>query len=205
MIMDGRFIKHVINNDFLKQYYDNTENIESCNNVKDFLKLNINPGVAIDIGCGAGRDTKYLLKNGWHVIAIDKNNVRERISKVLNNEEIQRFEFQKQFFENLNLAQCDLVVANNSLSFCNKDSFNKMWNIIKQSINPGGYFVGNIFGNRDEWNNSTQSGVYFSKEDALNLFDEFNIISFEEVEKDGTTGEGKNKHWHYFDVIAKKK
>ena len=43
------------------------------------------------------------------------------------------------------------------------------------------------------------------KEQVENLFDKFNIIKFDELEKDALTGEGKMKHWHYFSVIAQKK
>ena len=46
--------------------------------------------------------------------------------------------------------------------------------------------------------------VFLSKEQVLNLFEKFEIIQFEENEKDGKTGLGKIKHWHTFDIIAKK-
>lgn len=48
--------------------------------------------------------------------------------------------------------------------------------------------------------------VFLSKEQVLDLFkSSFNIIEFDEVEKDGKTGLGKIKHWHTYNVIAKKK
>ena len=48
--------------------------------------------------------------------------------------------------------------------------------------------------------------TFLSKEQVLDLFkDSFEIICLNEVEKDGKTGEGKIKHWHIFNVIAKKK
>ena len=43
------------------------------------------------------------------------------------------------------------------------------------------------------------------KEDVLKLFEDFDIINFKEVERDGKTGLGKIKHWHTFEIIAKKK
>ena len=76
---------------------------------------------------------------------------------------------------------------------------------ITESITQGGYFVGNIFGDRDEWRNLKKMCTFLTKEETLNLFEDFDIVYFEEVEKDGITGEGKTKHWHFFDVIAKKK
>ena len=47
--------------------------------------------------------------------------------------------------------------------------------------------------------------VFLSKEKVLKLFDEFEIIKFEEIEREGKTGLGKFKHWHTYDIIAKKK
>jgi len=48
--------------------------------------------------------------------------------------------------------------------------------------------------------------VFLSKEQVLKLFENsFRIIEFNEVEKVGKTGVGKMKHWHIYNVIAKKK
>ena len=48
--------------------------------------------------------------------------------------------------------------------------------------------------------------VFLTKEQVLILFkDTFEIIEFNEVEKDGKTGLGKIKHWHIYNIIAKKK
>jgi tellurite methyltransferase len=59
---------------------------------------------------------------------------------------------------------------------------------------------------RDSWVNIKEQMVFLSKEQVLELFkDSFEIIEFNEVEKDGKTGLGKMKHWHIYNVIAKKK
>jgi len=48
--------------------------------------------------------------------------------------------------------------------------------------------------------------VFLSKEQVLELFKEsFEIIELKEIEKDGKTGVGKMKHWHIYNVIAKKR
>ena len=67
-----------------------------------------------------------------------------------------------------------------------------------------GYFVGNFFGVYDEWNDDTTNRTFFTKEQVEQLFNNFEIICFEEFEGDGKTGEGANKYWHFFSVIAKK-
>lgn len=46
--------------------------------------------------------------------------------------------------------------------------------------------------------------MFFYKDEVLNLFKDFDIIKFNELEKDAKTGLGKLKHWHLFEIIAKK-
>lgn len=135
----------------IEKYYDTTEDAMPNYLVRKFVELNTNPGNAVELGCGAGRDTMYLIKNGWNVLAIDREDVGERISKKLNEKELNKFRFSKQRFENLNLERNNLIVANFSLPFCNKNSFGELWNKINESILEDGYFVGNFFGIKDEW------------------------------------------------------
>lgn len=69
-----------------------------------------------------------------------------------------------------------------------------------------GYFVGNFFGLNDSWTKIKKEMTFLSKEQTLDLFkNSFEIIHFNEIEKDGKTGLGKMKHWHIYNVIAKKK
>ena len=66
--------------------------------------------------------------------------------------------------------------------------------------------MGNFFGLNDSWVEIKKQMVFLTKEQVLSLFkDTFEIIEFNEVEKNGKTGLGKIKHWHIYNVIAKKK
>lgn len=187
----------------IEKYYDNTKNAAPNYTVKEFIKLNVRPGNAVELGCGAGRDTVYLIKNGWNVLAIDKENVESRIVEKLSKDELKKFKFSKQKFECIELEKNDLIVANFSLSFCNKNDFEKLWNKIRNSILNDGYFVGNFFWDNDEWKNIKEEMTFLTKNQTIQLFKDFEIIKFKEVEKDGLTGLGKIKHWHIFNVIAK--
>ena len=187
----------------IEKYYDNTKNAEPNYIVKEFIKLNVRPGNAVELGCGAGIDTVFLIKNGWNVLAIDKENVKSRIVEKLSKDELKKFKFSKQKFECIELEKNDLIVSNFSLSFCNKNDFEKLWNKIRNSILNDGYFVGNFFGNNDEWKNIKEEMTFLTKRQTIQLFKDFEIIKFKEVEKDGLTGSGKIKHCHIFNVIAK--
>lgn len=186
-------------------YYENTKNAPPHKNIKKFIKLENKTGKAIDLGCGAGRDTIFLIKNNWNVLAIDREDTGKIISDILNNEELKRFRFESQTFEEIKLEDNNLVVANFSIPFCRKELFNELWNKIVQSISQDGYFVGNFFGLNDSWAKTKEQMVFLSKEQVLRLFESFNILSFNEIEKDGKTALGKEKHWHVFEIIARKK
>jgi SAM-dependent methyltransferase len=41
------------------------------------------PGLALDVGCGSGRDAVYLAKRGWRVTAIDFSEEALAITKVI--------------------------------------------------------------------------------------------------------------------------
>ena len=174
--------------------------------VKKVINMNIKHGKAIDLGCGAGRNTIYLIKNGWQVLAIDKEDTKKIILSKLNNEEIERLKFSIQNFENIELEPNNLLIANFSIPFCNKDCFYGFWNKITNSILKNGYFVGNFFGLNDSWVKIKNKMVFLTKKQVLDLFkDLFEIIEFSEVEEDGKTVLGKMKHWHIYNIIARKK
>ena len=118
----------------MKKYYKNTENALPNIIIRKFIEMKIKPSNAIDLGCGAGRDTVYLIKNGWNVLSIDREDTKEIILSKLDNEEIKRFRFNKQNFENIELEKNNLLVANFSIPFCNKTCFNEFWNKITNSI-----------------------------------------------------------------------
>lgn len=189
----------------IERYYKNTADAKPNYTVKKFIELNVEQGNAIELGCGAGRDTVCLIKNGWNVLAIDREDVESRIAAKLEAEELKQFKFLKQKFEDIELEKNNLVVANFSIPFCNKNDFKKLWNKIDDSLLKDGYFVGNFFGDNDEWKITKKEMTFLLKKQVIELFRNFEIIKFKEIEKDGLTGLGEMKHWHMFNVIAKKK
>lgn len=117
-----------------EKYYDITQNLKPHLNVITFLNFKTQPKKAIDLGCGAGRDTIELLKNNWTVLSIDKEDTKSIIVKHLNKKELERFEFKKCFFGNMNLPKVNLIVANFSLLFSKKELFDDIWKNIIDSL-----------------------------------------------------------------------
>ena len=182
------------------EYYYHTKESKPHKNVEMFLTLNIMPGKAIDLGCGAGRDTIALIKNNWRVLAVDKENTENIIKERLSVQEQEKFTFMQSLFGNMSLPKANLVVANFSLPFTKKECFDTAWSKIESAIVDRGYFVGNFLGERDSWKNL----ITLPKQKVIRLFDKFELIQFEEIEKDGKSASGEQKHWHVYDIIAKK-
>lgn len=188
------------------KYHKITNNKPPRKNIIKFIdKYNDLTGNAIDLGCGGGCDTIYLIEHNWNVLSIDSTDVENIIRNKLSYEKQDKFNFQVQKFEELHLPKCDLIISNNALPFCNKKYFYNMWKEISNSINSNGFFVGNFFGLKDEWNIHENKGTFLSKEDVTELFKDFDILEFEEIEKNRSTALGKIKHWHTFEVIARKR
>ena len=125
---DGKYEKY-------RKIYDITESDKPRSSVKYFIEnIKCNPSTAIELGCGAGNDTVYLIKNGWDVLAIDRVDTEKIIVNQLNQEEQKRFRFEKQNFKDIKLETTNLVVENFSIPFCPKDCFQEFWNRITNSI-----------------------------------------------------------------------
>lgn len=181
-----------------------TDNKPPRKNIIHFISKYSIIGNAIDLGCGSGNDTIFLIKNNWNVLAIDSSDVEKRIRSKLSDREQEKLKFEVQRFERLKLSKCDLLISNNSLPFCDKNYFHQMWAEICLNIKNDGYFVGNFFGINDEWNTKNNKITFFSKDEVIKLFCDFEILKIQEIEKDRPTAEGKMKHWHTFEIIAKK-
>ena len=158
----------------------------------------------IDLGCGTGIDTIPLIKRGYKVLAIDKEDREKIIKENLNGRELERFTFKKEKFEEIDLPNTDLIVSNFALSFCPEECFDVFWKKIVTSIRTGGYIVGNIFGEKDEWNTNGTNMTFLDRKNVLNKLTEFEVLRLYEKEFDGKTMVGKLKHWHIFYFIAKK-
>ena len=129
----------------IERFYENTKNAMPHDNIKRFIEIENKKGNVIDLGCGAGRDTVFLIKNDWNVTAIDREDTKSIIESKLNTEELEKFRFICQDFENIKLNKSDLIVSNFSIPFCNKNYFNEFWNKIVDSINKGRIFCWKLF------------------------------------------------------------
>lgn len=186
-----------------KEYYKNTMNNKPSGLIRRFfdLKFNkmINGNTAIDLGCGAGNDTEFLISKGFQVTAVDsQEEVRDFIGA--KNLDMKMIDLKIGDFSKVELPNADLIFANMSLFFV-KDNFDSFLKGILEKVNQNGYFVANFLGKEDDWNGSKTT---VEKEELLNYFKDFNIKYFSEEKYYKDTVLGKKKFWHVYTIMAQK-
>jgi tellurite methyltransferase len=162
--------------------------------------------LAVDLGCGEGRDTVELLRRGWRVLAIDAE--REAIERLrarpeLDSDAAARLETQTISFEEADWRQADLVNSSFALPFCPPDPCPALWERIVSSLGRGGRFSGQLFGERDGW--AEEPALSFQRRvEVEEMLQAFQLERFDEIEEDGKTAIGEPKHWHVFHIVARK-
>ncbi|HRK21153.1 MAG TPA: class I SAM-dependent methyltransferase [Fimbriimonadaceae bacterium] len=160
------------------------------------------PGVAIDLGCGVGTATLFLAEKGYRVVAMDRERraleiLASRLEKGMSVDLVQSemVEFA--------IPEADVIVAGFSLFFLDQERLKSVWPRLVQSLKPGGLFAGQFLGPHDEWADKGHALVDSSQ--LRSMLSEFDLLHFEEVDREGTTSVGKPKHWHVFHVVARKR
>lgn len=159
--------------------------------------------LAVDLGCGDGRDTVELLRRGWQVLGIDGE--MEAIARLRTRKDVDltHLDTRIEAFEQLSLCKssADLINASFCLPFCTPTAFPKMWETIVDALRPYGIFCGQLFGDRDSWVDHT---VTFTRSQVEALLVQFEVVWLDEEDHPGKTALGEDKHWHIFNIVAQK-
>lgn len=167
------------------KYYDNnaeafaagTEDIEFSEIDDRFLKHLQKGALILDLGCGAGRDTKYFLKKGFQVDAVDGSEEMCRIASKNTGIEVKHMLFQE-----LNEHEkYDDIFACASLLHLKKDELSEMFQKIYEALKNNGVFYCSFkYGDFE----GEKNGRYFTylTEDLLNKIIE-NVNGFKIIDE----------------------
>ena len=163
------------------------------------------PGLAVDLGCGDGRDAIELLRRGWQVVAIDAE--ADAIARLMARPDLPagaKLETLVARFETARWPVCNLVNASFALPLCPPEQFPALWDRVVASLLPGGRFAGQLYGERDGW--AGNPGItHLSRAAAEGMLAGLETELFEEEEADAITPRGKPKHWHIFHIVARRR
>lgn len=181
-------------------YQQNQYNKEVCDLLVEFLSR-FSVKNAIDLGCGSGNESVYMLQHGLNVLAIDRQLNEDFILNRLTSDEKHRVSFLESSFEEVKIPKTELITAFFSIPFCHPEKFEELWSKIYDSLKENGYFVGQLFGNRDDFDKFPWINT-FSVEKAKEYLKKYKVILFKEIEY---IRESDQKKWHYYNIIAQKK
>src|SRR3990167_11268015 len=101
---------------FTEDYYKNTQELGSSPLLIEALSFLRTEGkIALDLGCGTGRDTKLLLENNFQVKAVDSEPLVKQYIENLQN--LGHLTYTQSTFENFNYQHYDVINARYSLPF----------------------------------------------------------------------------------------
>lgn len=167
---------------------------------------------ALDLGCGLGQYTKYLMDKGFNVMSADISiEVLNKLKSNIQNANIKELDMSKPLpFDN---ESFNLVFANLSIHYFDSKTTINLLKEIRRILKKDGYFIGSVNSSKTykfikdvaqqiEPNYYYENGRtvrLWDKEQFDEFFNEFNLIKLEEVE---TTRWNKTKiMWEF---VAKK-
>jgi tellurite methyltransferase len=162
------------------------------------------PGIAVDLGCGGGRDVVEMLRRGWTAWGVDQS--ASAGEEVLDRPDLPatgEFHFVQDRYERAGWPLCDLVNSSFALPLCPPEGFARVWLHVEQRLRSGGRFSGQLYGPKDSW--FGRDGLTFhTKAEVETLFNGWDLELFDEEEDDSTTPRGTPKHWHIWHIVARK-
>ncbi len=187
------------------EYYKNTADRPPSQLLTEAIQFVEHRSEALDLGAGALKDTRFLVEEGFeHITAVDRESVVQELGSELPKNRVEivitsfdGFPFPKDTY--------DLISAQFSLPFNGAVGFDGIMKKIKSSLKEGGIFTGQFFGDKDQWNTDGTKLVFHTEADIRTAFADMDLLSFKEVEHDSQTADGAPKHWHVFNVIAKRR
>lgn len=167
---------------------------------------------ALDLGCGSFRNSKFLSNCGFIVDAIDKDPRVKNYTDFFDNRVKYLGQKNRKIFTlkiadyikcNIGEEKYDIVVAENSLSFNDKDAVETMINKIYVSLKKGGYFAGNLYGLQDFRSSEGKKMSFYTKSEVESLLYKFKVKELADREGDSEEN-GVKFHWHAFEFIVQK-
>jgi tellurite methyltransferase len=163
------------------------------------------PRLAVDLGCGAGRDARELLRRGWRVLAVDGEPAAiEAVVAATPKAHRDRLTTRVVDIATFEIPACDLVVASVSLQFLGRGDYARVFNRIAAALESGGRFAGLLYGDRDE--SASDPDVTCPSPAAIRRhLRGFAIESWYEREEDGHMALGDPHHIHLVEVVARRR
>lgn len=160
---------------------------------------------AVDLGCGAGRDTRELLRAGWRVLAIDREPAALEALRVATSEELRgHLDTKVGDLTDVDIPTCDLVNASLSLPFLAPDRFWAAWERALAAARVGSRVAAMLFGDRDASAGDPEMTCP-SPDTIRSSLGAFEIEHWVDQEEDTQTALGEPHHFHRVELVARRR
>ena len=180
-----------------------------------FKNQNVNKFNALDLGCGTGNNTKFLINFGFKkVIGVDGSKAALRIAKKRIRSKNCKFlktnfntmKFKKNYFS--------LILDRGSLTHNNKDQIKKNIKKIHTSLKKDGFFISHMFNKKHtEFTKSTFfeksmslkkpiKASFFDQAEIIKIFQSFKILSIRDSNRKELKTGYNESFWH---LVCQKK
>ncbi len=180
-----------------KEYWNDTYWLDNIkNNKTDFLKdnwmekykneiNNLEYKVAIDLGCGIGQDTKWLLDRGFDVTSCDISDIAlNKLKELVPNSKTMQVDVKEKLpFDDNSIG---LINANLSIHYFNMETTIKIFNEIYRVLKPNGLFIGRMNSDKNdgyikETTKEIEKDFYYDYGRYFRLFnkEQFNMLTKE--------------------------
>ena len=173
-------------------------------------------GTFLDLGCGQGNDTKYLIENKKNVISCDLSNEALKIlkdnfpsAKTIQADMSEKLEFEDNKF--------DIIISDFSLQYFSKEKTEEIINELMRIVVPSGYLVLRLSSINDKnygalLGKKLENNYYYIEKRKKRFFDEKDIRYFFEknwdilyLEEKHSKLERYDYERYYFEVLLRSK
>jgi tellurite methyltransferase len=162
------------------------------------------PRFAVDLGCGAGRDARELLRAGWRVLAVDREPGAIEVLEAATPAELRpALETRVGDLATVQVPECDLVNASLSLPFLAPELFWPAWARGLEAIRVGGRVSAMLFGDRDG-SAADASMTCPPPQKIRESLSSFEIEHWVDFEEDTQTALGEAHHYHRVELVARR-
>ena len=204
-------VRPVIDSEYWARYYAVTVDRPAWETVRLAIELfaaedadAVSTRFAVDLGTGAGRDARELLRAGWRVLAIDREPAAAATLEAATLEDLRPYlEVRVADLATVDVPSCDLVNASLSLPFLAPSAFWREWAEILDALSVGGRVAAMLFGDQDG-NADDPTMTCVSPGTIRASLSAFDIEHWVDLEEDRQTALGEPHHFHRLDVVARR-